>query len=86
MTTDKTQEAPKPPTDFHYEKWRHGGWYVMNVVYPTGAVGCVSRNFHDRKWRIVCHPAPFEEQPTFRTRADAALAEWHLVQALRAVA
>jgi hypothetical protein len=25
----------------------------MNVRYPNGAVGCVSRNYPDRKWRIV---------------------------------
>ena len=27
-----------------YEKWRHGGWYVCNVRYPSGAIGCVSNN------------------------------------------
>jgi hypothetical protein len=37
-----------------YEPWRHGGWYVGTVVYPSGAVGCVSRNYEDHKWRIVC--------------------------------
>jgi hypothetical protein len=36
-----------------YSAWRHGGWYVINVRYPSGAVGCVSRNYADRKWRIV---------------------------------
>lgn len=68
-----------PPLYFDYSKWRHGGWYVDNVRYPSGAVGCVSRNFEDRKWRIACDPRPFEEQPTFKTRNDAALAEWRLI-------
>lgn len=39
-----------------YEKWRHGGWYVTNVRYPSGAVGCVTRNYADKKWRIACDP------------------------------
>lgn len=40
-----------------YSPWRHGGWYVDNVHYPSGAVGCVSRKWAiDRKWRIVCDP------------------------------
>lgn len=54
-----------------YERWRHGGWYVTNVRYPTGAVGCVSRNYPDRKWRIVCGP----QHITFSSRNDAAHAE-----------
>jgi hypothetical protein len=60
---------------FSYSKWRHGGWYVGNVHYPSGAVGCVSRNYRDRKWRIACDPRPFEKQPTFKTRDAAAAAE-----------
>jgi hypothetical protein len=32
-----------------YAKWRHGGWYVRNVRYPSGACGCVSNNFADRR-------------------------------------
>lgn len=82
MTSDQTHQAADPPKTFCFTAWRHGGWYVHDIIYPNGGVGCVSRNFKDRKWRIVCHPAPFEEQPTSRTRHDAALAEWHLVQAL----
>lgn len=62
-----------------YSKWRHGGWYVHNIRYPSGACGCVSRNYPDRKWRIVCHPAPFKEQPTFPTRDAAAIAERAIV-------
>lgn len=57
-----------------YERWRHGGWYVANVVYPSGAVGCVSRNYPDGKWRIVCHPLR-ENGPTFPNRDAAARAE-----------
>jgi len=58
-----------------YAPWRHGGSYVTNVGYISGHSGCVSRNFPDRKWRIVCDPRPFEQQPTFRTRDEAAHAE-----------
>jgi hypothetical protein len=43
---------------------------------------CVSRNYRDRKWRIVCDPRPFEQQPTFKSREEAATAEWNLVQTL----
>lgn len=67
---------------FTYEKWRHGGWYVTNVRYPNGAIGCVSRNYPDGKWRIACDPRPFEDQPTFKTRDEAASAELALATAL----
>lgn len=30
-----------------YSSWRHGGWYVHNVRYPSGACGCVSNNYPD---------------------------------------
>jgi hypothetical protein len=43
---------PKAP--LYYSRWRHGGWYVSGVRYPNGACGCVSSNYPDRKWRIVC--------------------------------
>jgi hypothetical protein len=65
---------------FTYSRWRHGGWYIDNVRYPSGACGCVSRNYEDRKWRIVCDPRPFNERPTFKTREEAATAEWALTQ------
>lgn len=68
-----------PPTNFEYSRWRHGGWYVHNVRYPSGAIGCVSNNYADKKWRIACDSR--DPQPTFRTRDEAARAEWHLVQA-----
>jgi hypothetical protein len=54
-----------------YEKWRHGGWYVTNVRYPNGAVGCVSNNYADGRWRIVCE----DSQTPFPSRDAAARAE-----------
>ena len=71
------------PRTFDYSRWRHGGWYVHNVRYPSGAVGCVSRNYDDRKWRIVCDPRPFDDRPTFRNRDEAARAEWFLASGER---
>jgi hypothetical protein len=65
---------------FTYSRRRHAGWYIDNVRYPSGACGCVSRNYEDRKWRIVCDPRPFDERPTFKTREEAATAEWALTQ------
>lgn len=63
-----------------YDSWRHGGWYVTNIRYPSGACGCVSRNFADRKWRIVCdsRPGSFPGGPndhTYASRDAAARAE-----------
>jgi hypothetical protein len=63
-----------------YSKWRYGGWYVDNVRYPSGAVGCVSRNFADRKWRIACdgREGSFPGGPndhTYPSRDAAARAE-----------
>ena len=66
---------------FDYSRWRHGGWYVHNVRYPSGAIGCVSRNYPDRKWRIVCDERPFEQRPTFKSRDEAAAAELEIVKA-----
>jgi hypothetical protein len=62
--------------DSHKGEFR-SGWYRH-----IGSCGCVSRNFRDRKWRIVCDPRPFEVQPTFRTRDDAARGEWLFVKGL----
>jgi len=65
-----------------YARWRHGGWYVTNVHYPSGAVGCVSRNYSDGKWRIACsetYPgSPFDR--TFLSRDAAARAERAIAQ------
>ena len=60
-----------------YSRWRHGGWYVHDVRYPSGACGCVSANFPDGKWRIVTYLG--SDQPTFATRREAADAEAALV-------
>lgn len=53
---------------------------MVNVRYPGGAVGCVSNNYEDGKWRVVSDPRPFEERPTFKTRDAAARAERELTQ------
>jgi hypothetical protein len=69
-------------TDTHtYEAWRHGGWYVLDVRYPSGAVGCVSRNYPDRKWRIACDPRPDGHEHTYPSREAAADAEAELARA-----
>lgn len=70
-----------------FSPWRHGGWYVNNIRYPSGACGCVSNNFDDKKWRVVCddrrtglnEPGDF----TFKTRDEAARAEFELVERLK---
>lgn len=62
-----------------YEPWRHGGWYT-NVRYPSGACGCVSRNYKDRKWRIVCDSRTGDY--TYANRDAAARAELGLALAL----
>lgn len=67
MPTKKTDDW-KPV----YERWRHGGWYVKNVRYPSGAIGCVSNNYPDKQWRIICG-RPNDE--TFPSRDAAARAE-----------
>jgi hypothetical protein len=67
--------------EFEYERWRHGGWYVLNVRYPNGACGCVSRNYPDKKWRIVCDRRPEAEQQTYSSRDTAARAERELIAA-----
>ena len=55
-----------------YSRWRHGGWYVHDVRYPNGAVGCVSRNFLDGKWRIMYDARdPWPTYPTRKAAADA---------------
>lgn len=56
-----------------YDPWRHGGFYVTNITYPSGAVGCVHNNHHskDGKWRIVND----RTETSFPTRDAAAKAE-----------
>lgn len=71
-----------------YAPWRHGGWYVLNTRYPNGGCGCVSNNYPDKKWRIVCDdrrkdlgaPGDF----TFKTRDAAARGEHELVEWMKA--
>lgn len=71
-----------------YSRWRHGGWYVHNVRYPSGACGCVSNNYPDKQWRIVSDdrrkdlgaPGDF----TFPSRDAAARAEYDRVAELYA--
>lgn len=61
-----------------YSPWRHGGWYVTNIRYPSGACGCVSNNYQDKKWRIACDDRRTEY--TYTTRDEAARAEHQLVK------
>lgn len=65
-----------------YSKWRHGGWYVHTVRYPNGAIGCVSNNYPDKKWRIACDDRRNVDF-TFPTREAAANAELELVRVMR---
>ena len=70
---------------FGYSPWRHDGWYVHGVRYPGGACGCVSRNYPDKRWRIVCDGRRQAlNEPgdvTFASREDAARAEHALALA-----
>jgi hypothetical protein len=55
---------------------------VTNIRYPSGAAGCVSRNYPDRKWRIACDDRPdAHEKYTYPNRDAAARAERELVTA-----
>lgn len=68
-----------------FSPWRHGGWYVTNVHYPSGAVGCVSRNYPDKRWRIVCddrNHGDLDTHVTFKSRDAAARAERDLASKL----
>ncbi len=71
--------APDPDFEPGYELWRHGGWYVHGIRHKNGGVGCVSRNYPDRKWRIVCDSRDGEH--TYRNRDEAARAEYALTLA-----
>lgn len=80
--TSKNDASEFKPT---YSAWRHGGWYVTNIQRPGGAMGCVSNNYQDGKWRIVCDDRRIDLNApgdfTFPTRDAAARAEYDLVQA-----
>jgi hypothetical protein len=83
-TTTVTPPSLKALKQFNplYSRWRHGGWYVHGVRYPSGACGCVSRNYPDKKWRIVCDDRRTDlGQPgdfTYPSRDAAAFAEYEL--------
>ena len=62
-----------------YSAWRHGGWYVHDVRYPNGAVGCVGKNAEGR-WFIACDSRPEAERATYPTRDAAADAEALLIK------
>jgi hypothetical protein len=67
-----------------FSSWRHGGFYVDNLRYPNGACGCVSNNYPDKRWRIVCDPRGFGAGHTYNGRVSAARAEKELVDAMKA--
>jgi hypothetical protein len=71
--------APDPDFEPEYEAWRHGGWYVIGLRHKNGGIGCVSRNYPDRKWRIVGDSRDGEQ--TYKSRDEAARAEYALVLA-----
>lgn len=81
MWSDRiAREQALPNWTPEYDRWRHGGWYVTNLQHPAGGCGCVSRNYPDKKWRIVCDPRPnAHEAHTYRSRDDAARAERDLI-------
>lgn len=91
MTTDHIESVTTVASEEwipFYLPWHKGdGWYVSNVRYPSGACGCVTRNYPDGQWRIVCDPRRVElGMPgdfTFPTRDAAARAERDLVLAMR---
>jgi len=78
-------EPASPEWRPEYSRWRHGGWHVDNIRYPTGGCGCVSNNYPDKKWRIACDDRRMNlGEPgdyTFSTRDTAARAEYEMVQA-----
>lgn len=76
-----------PPAEWQpgYSRWRHGGRYT-SVRYPSGGCGCVSNNYADRMWRIVCdRRRPGIElavlgDVTYPSREAAARAEYALTK------
>lgn len=75
MSNNTTESDEWTPA---YERWRHGGWYVTNVSYPSGAVGCVHNNHYsgDKRWYIVADPSetPFPSRDAAARAERAALA------------
>ena len=64
-----------------YSRWRHGGYYVDNLYYPSGAVGCIvsARYTHDGLFHLACDPRPVDQRVGYRTREEAAYAEREMV-------
>ena len=64
-----------------YSSWRNGGWYVNNLFYPSGAVGCIvsARHTEDGLFRIACDPRPADKQVGYRTREAATYVERGMV-------
>jgi hypothetical protein len=71
--------APDPDFEPSYSPWRHDGWYVHGVTHKNGGIGCVSRNYPDRMWRIVCDSRGIGH--TYKSRDEAARAEYALTLA-----
>lgn len=70
-----------------YAPWRHGGYYVTNVRYPDGAIGCISSNYPDGKWRITCDESltPYPSRDA-AARAERTLAYHQHLVAMRSAA
>jgi hypothetical protein len=64
-------ETPIDTWTPEYERWRHGGWYVTNVTYPSGAIGCVHNSKGDGRWYVEAD----HTETSFPTRDAAARAE-----------
>ncbi len=83
-----TDFAPPAAWQPSFSSWRHGGWYVTNVHYESGACGCVSRNYEDRQWRIVCDDRRVNigdpGDVTYKSRDAAARAEYALAESGKA--
>jgi hypothetical protein len=71
--------APDPDFEPAYERRRQGGWYVLGVRHKNGGIGCVSRDYPDRRWRIVCDSR--DGYHTYASRDEAARAEYALSEA-----
>ena len=46
---DETIRLADLTSPLKYSRWRHGGWYVGIMRYPSGACGCVSRTYADKQ-------------------------------------
>lgn len=68
-----------PPERFTYSRARDA-WRVNEIEYPSGMSGCVMKALRNGEWLILQDPRQGHDRPTFRTRDEAALAEWHLAE------